>query len=62
MNDAFRTTPLSPGDWSICVAPASIGLWADELRKLAASVGLWADELRKLAARRSRLAAAPAGA
>jgi magnesium-transporting ATPase (P-type) len=48
MNDAFSTTRLSLGDWSICVALASVVLWA--------------DELRKLAARRSRPAAAPAGA
>jgi magnesium-transporting ATPase (P-type) len=48
MNEAFTTTPLSLGDWGVCVALASIVLWA--------------DELRKLAARRSRPAAAPAGA
>jgi P-type Ca2+ transporter type 2C len=48
MNEAFSTTPLSLGDWGICV-----GL---------ASVVLWTDELRKLAARRSRPAAPPAGA
>jgi P-type Ca2+ transporter type 2C len=48
MNDAFSTMPLTLGDWGVCVAPASILLWA--------------EELRKLAVRRSRLAAAPAGA
>jgi magnesium-transporting ATPase (P-type) len=48
MNDAFSTTPLDLGDWGICVALASVVLWA--------------DELRKLAARQSRPAAAPAGA
>ena len=36
MNDAFSTTPLSLGDWGICVALASVVLWADELRKLVA--------------------------
>ena len=34
LNDAFDTTPLSPGDWGLCVALASAVLWADELRKL----------------------------
>jgi P-type Ca2+ transporter type 2C len=48
MNDAFSTTPLTLGDWGVCVALASVVLWA--------------DELRKLAARRTRPAAAPAGA
>jgi magnesium-transporting ATPase (P-type) len=48
MNDAFSSTPLTLGDWGVCVALASIVLWA--------------EELRKLAARRSRPAAAPAGA
>jgi hypothetical protein len=48
MNDAFSTTPLTLGDWGVCVALASIVLWA--------------DELRKLVVRLSRPAAAPAGA
>ncbi|ABS27354.1 ATPase, P-type (transporting), HAD superfamily, subfamily IC [Anaeromyxobacter sp. Fw109-5] len=32
---AFRTSPLSPGDWLLCAAVASTVLWAMELRKLA---------------------------
>ena len=32
---AFRTAPLSPGDWLVCVAVASTVLWAMELKKLA---------------------------
>jgi magnesium-transporting ATPase (P-type) len=50
MNDAFSTTPLSLGEWGICVGLASLVLCADELRKLAAR---W---------RRSRPAVEPAGA
>jgi P-type Ca2+ transporter type 2C len=34
LNDAFKTTPLSLGDWLVCVGLASIVLWADELKKL----------------------------
>jgi magnesium-transporting ATPase (P-type) len=34
LNDAFRTTPLSPNQWLVCVAMASAVLWASELRKL----------------------------
>jgi P-type Ca2+ transporter type 2C len=34
MNDAFSTTPLSPGEWLTCIGLASLVLWADELRKL----------------------------
>jgi len=34
LNDAFETTPLSAGDWAICVALASVVLWVDEVRKL----------------------------
>jgi P-type Ca2+ transporter type 2C len=48
MNEAFRTTPLGLSDWGVCVALASVVLWA--------------EELRKLAVRRSQPAAAPAGA
>ncbi|HEX2411754.1 MAG TPA: HAD-IC family P-type ATPase, partial [Solirubrobacteraceae bacterium] len=48
MNKAFSTAPLGLGDWGICVALASVVLWV--------------EELRKLLARRSRPAAAPAGA
>jgi P-type Ca2+ transporter type 2C len=48
MDEAFSTTPLGLGDWGICVALASVVLWA--------------DELRKLVARRSWPAVAPAGA
>ena len=32
--DAFRTTPPSLEDWLLCVALASVVLWADEARKL----------------------------
>jgi Ca2+-transporting ATPase len=31
---AFRTVPLAPGDWLVCVAVASSVLWAAELGKL----------------------------
>jgi P-type Ca2+ transporter type 2C len=34
LNDAFSTTPLSAGDWTVCAAMASCVLWADELKKL----------------------------
>jgi magnesium-transporting ATPase (P-type) len=34
LNQAFDTTPLSAGDWALCVAMASLVLWADELKKL----------------------------
>lgn len=34
LNDAFSTTPLSPGDWAICAALASAVLRSDELCKL----------------------------
>jgi P-type Ca2+ transporter type 2C len=34
LNRAFGTTPLSIGDWALCVALASAVLWADELKKL----------------------------
>lgn len=34
MNDAFGTTPLTLQDWLICIALASIVLWADEAKKL----------------------------
>ena len=30
LNDAFDTTPLSAGDWLVCVALASVVLWAVE--------------------------------
>ncbi|MDP9134949.1 MAG: cation-translocating P-type ATPase C-terminal domain-containing protein [Actinomycetota bacterium] len=48
INAILGYVPLTLGDWGICVALASVVLWA--------------DELRKLAARGSRPAAAPAGA
>jgi Ca2+-transporting ATPase len=35
LNDAFDTTSLNGNDWLLCVAMASVVLWADELRKLA---------------------------
>jgi len=34
LNDAFGTTPLSAGDWGLCVAAASSVLWLDEFKKL----------------------------
>jgi magnesium-transporting ATPase (P-type) len=34
LNEAFGTTPLSAGDWLICVVLASAVLWANEARKL----------------------------
>ncbi len=34
LNAAFDTTPLTIGDWLICVALASVVLWADEAKKL----------------------------
>jgi Ca2+-transporting ATPase len=33
LNDAFSTTPLSPGQWLVCVTMASSVLWVSELRK-----------------------------
>jgi potassium/sodium efflux P-type ATPase len=34
LNQGFGTIPLSPGDWLICTALASLVLWFDELKKL----------------------------
>jgi potassium/sodium efflux P-type ATPase len=34
LNAAFETSPLSIGDWAICIALASVVLWADEAKKL----------------------------
>jgi P-type Ca2+ transporter type 2C len=34
MNDAFDTTALGASDWVVCVALASVVLWAGEARKL----------------------------
>jgi magnesium-transporting ATPase (P-type) len=34
LNEAFDTTPLTIGDWLLCLALASIVLWADEAKKL----------------------------
>ena len=31
---AFRTVPLSPSDWLVCIAVASPVLWPMELKKL----------------------------
>jgi P-type Ca2+ transporter type 2C len=31
LNRAFGTTPLTGADWALCVALASVVLWADEL-------------------------------
>jgi potassium/sodium efflux P-type ATPase len=33
-NDPFGTTPLSAGEWVLCIALASLVLWADEAKKL----------------------------
>jgi magnesium-transporting ATPase (P-type) len=33
LNVAFGTAPLAPDQWLVCVALASVVLWADELRK-----------------------------
>lgn len=35
LNQAFDTMPLTGRDWLICIALASIVLWADEAKKLA---------------------------
>jgi potassium/sodium efflux P-type ATPase len=34
LNDAFVTTPLSAGDWLVCIGLASVVLWAVEGKKL----------------------------
>ena len=34
LNEPFGTTPLPLLDWAVCVALASVVLWADELKKL----------------------------
>ena len=34
LGSAFSTTPLSAGDWVLCVLAASSVLWLDELKKL----------------------------
>ncbi len=34
LNEAFGTTPLTPGEWLTCFALASVVLWADEAKKL----------------------------
>lgn len=34
LNEAFGTAPLSLGDWLVCLALASMVLWADEAKKL----------------------------
>ena len=34
LNNAFKTTPLTPADWLMCVGLASVVLWADEAKKL----------------------------
>jgi P-type Ca2+ transporter type 2C len=36
LNEAFGTSPLSPGDWALCLAAASAVLWVEEARKLLA--------------------------
>ena len=34
LNEAFGTIPLGATEWFLCIALASIVLWADEARKL----------------------------
>jgi len=34
LNEAFDTTALSKGGWALCIALASVVLWADEAKKL----------------------------
>ncbi|WP_018076639.1 cation-translocating P-type ATPase [Thiobacillus denitrificans] len=41
LNTAFGTVPLTPDQWLVCVAMASVVLWFEELRKLAARVFGW---------------------
>jgi calcium-translocating P-type ATPase len=41
LNTAFGTVPLAPDQWLVCVAMASVVLWFEELRKLAARVFGW---------------------
>ena len=36
LNDAFDTSPLTIGDWLICIGLASLVLWASEAKKLLA--------------------------
>jgi len=50
MNMAFTTTPLTGGQWALCLAMASTVLWFSELRKLG---------LRRRRAARVRAAGAP---
>jgi len=50
LNEAFGTAPLSPTQWAVCVALASVVLWAGELRKL----------VLRARARRERAAPGPA--
>jgi magnesium-transporting ATPase (P-type) len=38
LNVAFGTVPLEPGQWIVCVAMASVVLWASELRKAIAKL------------------------
>src|SRR5690606_22417554 len=33
LNAAFGTVPLTPAQWALCLAMASLVLWASELRK-----------------------------
>jgi magnesium-transporting ATPase (P-type) len=44
LNEAFETTPLGSGEWLICVALASVVLWADEAKKV---VGRWRSKRNK---------------
>jgi Ca2+-transporting ATPase len=38
LNIAFGTTPLTPGQWALCAAMASVVLWFSELRKLSGRI------------------------
>ncbi|MEI7772023.1 MAG: cation-translocating P-type ATPase, partial [Chloroflexales bacterium] len=41
LQQAFSTTPLSLGDWLVCVAIGSTVLWVIELRKLIGRIHAW---------------------
>jgi magnesium-transporting ATPase (P-type) len=64
LNEAFGTTPLSIGEWLICLGLASVVLWADELKKLVGrrlSPGLRAARAGGPEPGPARAAAAPRG-
>jgi magnesium-transporting ATPase (P-type) len=55
LNEAFDTVPLGIDDWLVCIGLASVVLWADELKKLAAHLSRGA---RTSGARRTAAAGA----